>query len=73
VSFGFCWNRHETATLKNLWWVFPLQWCHRYSYHVLTLHILWARVFSSHCWRWFFDCFWILKLFFPALSAPMAF
>jgi hypothetical protein len=25
VSFGFCWNRHETATLKNLWWVFPLQ------------------------------------------------
>jgi hypothetical protein len=54
VSFGFCWNRHETATFKNLWWVFPLQWCHRYSCHVLTLHILWARVFSSHCWRWFF-------------------
>jgi hypothetical protein len=25
VSFGFCWNRHETATFEELWWVFPLQ------------------------------------------------
>ncbi len=25
VSFGFCWNRDETATFKELWWVFPLQ------------------------------------------------
>jgi hypothetical protein len=25
VSFGFCWNRDETATFKELLWVFPLQ------------------------------------------------